>query len=108
MSHRYYLKLCYNPSNIKKESKMKKLNIAALLFGAFLFLGLGTSALAAEKCGAGKWGDDKKVEKCGAGKCGADKKASTKAMKCGAGKCGGDKNTTKKAMKCGAGKCGSK
>ncbi len=91
---------------------MKKLNLAALLLGAGLFMTMGTTSLSAEgmKCGAGKCGSsmDKPVSKCGgdkAAKCGADKKAS----KCGgdkAAKCGGEKKAPKKAMKCGAGKCG--
>jgi hypothetical protein len=63
---------------------MKKFNLATLLLGAMLFLGLGaTTASAAE-----------------AMKCGAEKKD--------AAKCGGEKKDEKKAMKCGSGKCGSK
>lgn len=61
------------------------------------------------------------AEKCGAGKCGDDKKKteeSKEAKKCGEGKCGDDKSKTesktekatteKKSDKCGAGKCGGK
>jgi uncharacterized low-complexity protein len=93
---------------------MKKFNLAALLFGAMLFISLGATTASAEgmKCGAGKCGSSMKKP---ATKCGADKKASTKcggekkaAMKCGAGKCGAEKKVEKKPMKCGAGKCGSK
>ncbi len=92
---------------------MNKLNLAALLVGAGLFMAMGTTTLSAadanngaSKCGlsmkkpAGKCGGDK------AAKCGAEKKAS----KCGAdkavAKCGGEKKTPKKSAKCGAGKCG--
>ena len=91
---------------------MKKLNLAALLLGAGLFMAMGTTTLSASdsKCGAGKCGSSMKkpAGKCGgdkAAKCGAEKKAS----KCGgdkAAKCGGDKKAPKKAMKCGQGKCG--
>jgi uncharacterized low-complexity protein len=92
---------------------MKKLNFAALLLGAILFLGLGaTSASAAEdmKCGAGKCGSSMKKD---ASKCGAEKKAEQKATKCGgekkdASKCGAEKKAEKKSTKCGTGKCGSK
>ena len=59
---------------------MKALKLSAMLLGAALFLGLGSTTLSAEGM------------KCGAGKCGGiDKKAPKKAMKCGAGKCGGNK-----------------
>jgi len=87
---------------------MKALKLSAMLLGAALFLGLGSTTLSAEgmKCGAGKCGGAKKEapkSKCG----GADKKAAK--AKCGAGKCGGaKKEAPKKAMKCGAGKCGGK
>ena len=91
---------------------MKKLNLAALLLGAGLFMAMGTTTLSASdmKCGAGKCGSSMKkpASKCGgdkAAKCGASKKAA----KCGgdkATKCGGDKKAPKKSMKCGAGKCG--
>ena len=76
---------------------MKKLNLAALLLGAMLFLGLGaTTASAAEgmKCGAGKCGSSMKkpATKCGGekeavAKCGGEKKAPAKS-KCGTGKYG--------------------
>jgi len=83
---------------------MRKMSLMALLVGAALFTGLGvTSAMAGDKCGAGKCGSSKPA-KCGGekkGKCGGEKKAG----KCGAGKCGGDKKAEKKG-KCGAGKCG--
>ena len=91
---------------------MKKLHLIALLLGAALFTGMGTTALSADsKCGAGKCGKsmEKPAGKCGgekAAKCGANKKAS----KCGdakkAAKCGNEKKAPKKSMKCGAGKCG--
>lgn len=92
---------------------MKKLNLAALLLGAGLFVAMGTTSLSAEamKCGAGKCG--KSVEKP-AGKCGDAKKASKcgdakNPAKCGkdmkSSKCGDEKKATKKG-KCGAGKCG--
>ena len=97
--------------NKSKDKIMKKLGLTALLAGAAFFAVLGTTSLsAAEKCGAGKCGTDKKVEKCGAGKCGTDKKAPKAAMKCGAGKCGTDTKaveTPKAAMKCANGKCGA-
>jgi len=84
---------------------MKKLNLAAMLLGAALFVGLGTTSLSAgDKCGAGKCGSakmEKPEKKCGAGKCGDAKKAK-------ASKCGDAKKEKKKAMKCGTGKCGSK
>ena len=79
---------------------MKKMSLMALLFGAALFIGLGTTSVSAEE---GKCGAEKKTEKCGAEKkaekCGAEKKAS---------KCSGEKKAEKKekAGKCGAGKCG--
>ena len=92
---------------------MKRLNLATLLLGAVLFLGLGATTASAEgmKCGAGKCGSSMKkpASKCGgdkAVKCGGEKKA---AAKCGgdkAAKCGGEKKAPKKAMKCGTGKCG--
>jgi len=90
---------------------MKKLNIAALLFGAILMLGLGATSASAEgmKCGAGKCGSSMKVpasENKGSTtvmKCGSDKKAS---VKCGTGKCGSDKKASKKQAKCGDRKCG--
>ena len=79
---------------------MKKLNVAAMLLGATLFVGLSATSVSASemKCGAGKCGSkmEKPVKK--AMKCGAEKKA----MKCGAEK------KAKKAMKCGTGKCGGK
>jgi uncharacterized low-complexity protein len=75
---------------------MKKLNLATLLLGAMLFLGLGATTASAEsmKCGAGKCGSSMKKP---ASKCGGEKKAASK--------CGSEK---KSAAKCGAGKCGSK
>lgn len=109
---------------------MGKLKLSALLLGAALFLGFGTTSLSAEmKCGAGKCGSamqapkacktksckeskscNKKGCECGENctcgencKCGENKAT----MKCGAGKCGNAKQPAKKAMKCGAGKCGS-
>jgi uncharacterized low-complexity protein len=85
---------------------MTKNNLAKLVLGAALTVGMATAANASDsKCGAGKCGGKKetKAAKCGAGKCG-DAKKETKAAKCGAGKCGAKKET--KAMKCGAGKCG--
>ncbi|WP_373001628.1 hypothetical protein [Sulfurimonas sp.] len=88
---------------------MKKLNLAALLFGAMLFLGLGATAASAEgmKCGAGKCGSSMKQP---ATKCGGEKE---KTMRNNSDKCGGEKKAAakkdeKKPMKCGAGKCGSK
>jgi uncharacterized low-complexity protein len=100
---------------------MKALKLSALLLGAILFLGLGSSTLSAEgmKCGSGKCGGEKAMKqgKCGdgkamkQGKCGDGK--AMKPGKCGdgkamkPGKCGGEKAAPKKAMKCGAGKCGS-
>ncbi|MDA3909048.1 MAG: hypothetical protein PF437_08155 [Sulfurimonas sp.] len=89
---------------------MKKFNLATLLLGAMLFLGLGaTTASAAEamKCGAGKCGSSMKKDTA---KCGGEKKAAAKcgAEKKDAAKCGGEKKDEKKAMKCGSGKCGSK
>ena len=80
---------------------MKALKLSAMLLGAALFLGIGSTTLSAEgmKCGAGKCGGAKKEAakaKCG----GADKKAAK--AKCGDAK----KEAPKKAMKCGAGKCG--
>jgi len=90
---------------------MKKLNLAALLLGAGLFMAMGTTSLGAVemKCGAGKCGSSMKKP---ASKCGGDKAAkcgASKASKCGgdkkAAKCGGDKKAAKKG-KCGAGKCG--
>ena len=70
---------------------MKKLNLAALLFGAALFTGIGAVSLSASdmKCGAGKCGGA--MEK-GDMKCGAKMKEmkKKKAMKCGKGKCGGN------------------
>jgi len=107
---------------------MKALKLSALLLGAVLFLGLGSSTLSAEgmKCGAGKCGSSMKAPKtCNDKNCGTDKtckcekaggkceckdhaKKGKKAMKCGASKCGStDKKAPKKAMKCGAGKCGN-
>ncbi len=98
---------------------MKKLNLAALLLGALLLLGLGaTNASAAMKCGAGKCGASMEKSVKADGKtcttCKSDKKASkdckckgdkaSKDCKC-EGKC---KCETKKAMKCGSGKCGDK
>ena len=62
---------------------MKKMSLMALLVGAALFLGLGTTtAFAGEgmKCGPGKCGAAMKQEaaKCGAGKCGtANKKGAS-------------------------------
>ena len=91
---------------------MKALKLSALLLGAILFLGLGSSTLSAEgmKCGSGKCGGEKKAptkaSKCGSAKCGDEKKAPTKASKCGSGKCGDEKKAPKESMKCGAGKCG--
>jgi len=90
---------------------MKKLNLAALLLGAGLFMAMGSTSLSAAdaKCGAGKCGSSMKKP---ASKCGGDKAAkcgATKAAKCGGdkkvAKCGGDKKAAKKG-KCGAGKCG--
>lgn len=99
-----------------KGNKMKKFNLATLLLGAMLFMGLGAVSLSAEmKCGAGKCGSSMQepATKCGgdkaAAKCGAEKKTATK---CGGDKavtkCGGEKQAPKAAAKCGAGKCGSK
>ena len=110
---------------------MKALKVSALLLGAILFLGLGSTTLnAGMKCGAGKCGstmkapkscDDKKCEEGKECKCGPDCKCEykgKKATKCGSGKCGaqqkakkvgkcgGEKKAPKKEMKCGAGKCG--
>ena len=85
---------------------MKKLNLAALLLGAALFLGFGVTTASAEgmKCGAGKCGSamlDKAGKSCDDKNCGTDKKC-----KCGEDcKCG-EKKEPKKSMKCGAGKCG--
>jgi hypothetical protein len=86
---------------------MKKLNLAALLVGATLFTGLGTTCFAAEvmKCGAGKCGSstpavtmkcsgDKNMSKSSS-KCSGDKKMPVKAAKCG-----GDKTAPIKADKC--------
>jgi len=107
---------------------MKVLKLSALLLGAALFTGLGTTTLSAEmkcggggKCGAGMM---KASKDCGDKKCGTkeDCKCGTKEeckcdnkkgnMKCGdgdmkrgMGKCGGEK-APKKSMKCGTGKCG--
>ncbi len=85
---------------------MKKLNLAALLLGAGLFVAMGTTALSASdmKCGAGKCGSSMKKT---ASKCGASKKAATKCGddKKAASKCGDDKKAPKKSSKCGAGKC---
>ena len=88
---------------------MKKLNVAAMLLGATLFVGFSATSVSASemKCGAGKCGGAmekpaKKAMKCGAGKCGGAEKKAKKAMKCGAEK------KAKKAMKCGTGKCGGK
>ncbi|WP_457747095.1 hypothetical protein [Sulfurimonas sp.] len=84
---------------------MKKLNLAAMLLGATLFIGFGATSLSAgDKCGAGKCGDskmEKPAKKGGMGKCGDAKKEK-------ASKCGDAKKEKKKAMKCGTGKCGSK
>jgi len=74
---------------------MKKMGLMALLVGAALFTGLGvTSAMAGDKCGAGKCGSSKPA-KCGGekkGKCGGEKKCGAKkpapSDRCGAGKCG--------------------
>ncbi len=82
---------------------MKNLKLSALLLGATLFLGLGTTSLSA-KCGGNMDMSKEKKElkkemKCGAGKCGGAKKAEMKKEA---------KKPAKKAMKCGAGKCGSK
>jgi hypothetical protein len=80
---------------------MKKMSLMALLFGAALFIGLGTTSALAEE---GKCGAEKK--EMTPGKCGAEKKE--KASKCSgekkADKCGAEKK--EKAGKCGAGKCG--
>jgi hypothetical protein len=84
---------------------MKKLNLAALLLGAGLFMAMGSISLSAAdmKCGAGKCGSSMKKP---ASKCGGDKAAKCGATK--AAKCGGDKKATKcgadKAAKCGANK----
>ena len=95
---------------------MKKLNLSALLFGATLFMAMGSTTLSAEsmKCGAGKCGSSMKApaSKCGGdkapAKCGAEKKST----KCGGdkapAKCGANKDIpkAKPSMKCGTGKCG--
>jgi len=80
---------------------MKKISLMALLFGAALFIGLGTTSALAEE---GKCGAEKKAAKCGAkqdGKCGDGKPMTP-------GKCSGEKKgeDKEKAGKCGAGKCG--
>jgi hypothetical protein len=68
---------------------MKKLNLATLLLGAMLFLGLGATVASAESM------------KCGAGKCGSSMKAPVK-------KCSGEKEKSMRSNsdKCGAGKKG--
>jgi hypothetical protein len=111
--HTFCVKYVYN---YKKDSKMKKSNITALLLGAALFTTLGVANISASsKCG----GESKSAMKCAAGKCGSSmKKQSSKcggekksSMKCGASmekptsKCGSKKKAT---MKCASGKCGSK
>lgn len=101
---------------------MKSLKLTALLFGAALFMGVGTTALYAEggKCGASmskaatKCGGDKKSPMESGGKCGAS--MSKSAPKCGsvmknapmkpAPKCGEEKKVPMKSGKCGVGKCG--
>jgi len=72
---------------------MKKLNLMALLIGAALFTGLGTTSALADggKCGAAKCGNVTKPVKCG------DAKAKMLKSKCG---------SVTKPVKCGAGKCG--
>lgn len=106
---------------------MSKLKLSALLIGAALFLGFGTSSLSAQmKCGAGKCGSsmqapkacntkackdskscNKKGCECGENcKCGDNCKCGENkaSNKCGSAKCGSSKKAT---AKCGAAKCGS-
>jgi len=82
---------------------MKKISLMALLFGAALFIGLGTTTALAEegKCGAEK--KEMQQSKCSGekkavtpGKCSGEKKAVTP------GKCSGEKK--EKESKCNAGK----
>lgn len=86
---------------------MKVLKLSALILGAFLFTGIGATALSAQtKCGAGKSENTKmgtpKVcnsdENC---KCDCKgKKGADKSMKCGSAKCGGSDNSSSKGKVC--------
>ncbi|MFA7570090.1 MAG: hypothetical protein WCY75_02435 [Sulfurimonadaceae bacterium] len=76
---------------------MKKFNVLAMLFAAFLFVGVSNLSAADTKCGGQQQAAP--AMKCGAGKCGGQQQAAP------AGKCGGEQKAAP-AMKCGAGKCG--
>jgi len=91
---------------------MKKISLMALLFGAALFIGLGTTSALAEESKCGSEVKKPMENKCGAkqdGKCG-DGKPMTPGKCTGApampmqAKCDSEKK--EKVGKCGAGKCG--
>ena len=71
---------------------MKKLNLATMLLGASLLIGVSIVSLSAHDM------------KCGAGKCGASMHHKSLGKSCIKNQ---ETNKSKKVMKCGAGKCGA-